>query len=238
MRALCDRRAGIGGDGVLRVVRTAQAGMPADGSEWFMDYRNADGSVSEMCGNGIRVFARYLHDREGEPFPMEIQTRDGIKVLDAHGDGDQYTADMGTPEVLGETAAAGAAAYLRGRTSKLLLKAQGLYAEAQRAVDYLSDQEFSVQDVTIVGVDLMQVERVIGRLTWAKVIGGGVISGAWLGVFLGLVLSIITDTNYLSALVVGVLGGIVFSTGLALVVLTGAELFTPRRSSSSRGPAA
>ena len=64
------------------------------------------------------------------------------------------------------------------------------YAEAQRAVDYLSDEQFSVQDVTIVGVDLMQVERVLGRLTWAKVIGGGVVSGAWLGVFLGLLLGI------------------------------------------------
>ena len=59
VRALCDRRAGIGGDGVLRAVRR-------DGA-WFMDYRNSDGSVSEMCGNGIRVFARYLHEREGEP---------------------------------------------------------------------------------------------------------------------------------------------------------------------------
>jgi diaminopimelate epimerase len=93
VRALCDRRAGIGADGVLRAVRR--------GEGWFMDYRNADGTVSEMCGNGIRVFARYLHEREGEPFPMEIQTRDGIKVLDT--DGDDYTADMGSPEVLGET---------------------------------------------------------------------------------------------------------------------------------------
>src|SRR6201986_5644463 len=60
------------------------------------------------------------------------------------------------------------------------------YAEAQRAVDYLSEQEFPVQQVTIVGVDLMQVERVTGRLTWPKVLGGGVISGAWLGLFIGL----------------------------------------------------
>jgi len=52
VRALCDRRTGIGGDGILRVVRL-------DG-EWFMDYRNADGSLAEMCGNGARVFARYL----------------------------------------------------------------------------------------------------------------------------------------------------------------------------------
>jgi diaminopimelate epimerase len=93
VRALCDRRSGIGADGVLRAVRR-------DGG-WFMDYRNADGSVSEMCGNGIRVFARYLHDHEGEPFPMRIQTRDGDKVLDEAGD--ELTADMGTPRVLGET---------------------------------------------------------------------------------------------------------------------------------------
>jgi diaminopimelate epimerase len=93
VRALCDRRSGIGADGVLRAVRQ-------DGG-WFMDYRNADGSVSEMCGNGIRVFARYLHEREDEPFPMAIATRDGVKTLDSAGD--ELTADMGTPEVLGET---------------------------------------------------------------------------------------------------------------------------------------
>ncbi|MGA9870274.1 MAG: general stress protein [Rhodococcus sp. (in: high G+C Gram-positive bacteria)] len=84
------------------------------------------------------------------------------------------------------------------------------YAEAQKAVDYLSDQEFSVQDVTIVGVDLMQVERVLGRLTWPKVIGGGVVSGAWLGLFLGLVLGIFTNGNIVGALIIGIVGGIVF----------------------------
>ncbi|MFC4602884.1 diaminopimelate epimerase [Rhodococcus kronopolitis] len=67
--ALCDRRAGIGGDGVLRVARTgalvaagvldaAPSGVGDD--DWFMDYRNADGSIAEMCGNGVRVFAHYL----------------------------------------------------------------------------------------------------------------------------------------------------------------------------------
>ncbi len=93
VRALCDRRAGIGADGVLRALRR--------GDGWFMDYRNSDGSVSEMCGNGIRVFARYLHERQAERFPMEIQTRDGVKTLDRAGD--ELTADMGAPEVLGET---------------------------------------------------------------------------------------------------------------------------------------
>jgi len=84
------------------------------------------------------------------------------------------------------------------------------YAEAQRAVDYLSDQQFPVQDVTIVGVDLMQVERVLYRLTWAKVIGGGVVSGAWLGLFLGLLLSLFTTGGALGPLAVGLVGGIIF----------------------------
>jgi hypothetical protein len=83
------------------------------------------------------------------------------------------------------------------------------YAEAQRAVDYLSDQQFPVQQVTIVGVDLMQVERVTGRLTWPKVLGGGVISGAWLGIFIGLVLGLIT-TNTWGALLTGVIAGVFF----------------------------
>ncbi|GAB06142.1 magnesium transporter [Gordonia amarae] len=85
----------------------------------------------------------------------------------------------------------------------------GTYAEAQRAVDYLSDQEFAVQDVTIVGVDLMQVEKVIGRLTWGKVIGGGVVSGAWLGLFFGLLVSIVVE-NPLVPIVFGLVGGIIF----------------------------
>ena len=63
--ALCDRRAGIGGDGLLHVVRSAAhpeaKGMAAE-AEWFMDYRNGDGSIAEMCGNGTRVFAQYLRE--------------------------------------------------------------------------------------------------------------------------------------------------------------------------------
>jgi diaminopimelate epimerase len=63
--ALCDRRAGVGGDGVLRAVLCAnepEAAAMAGEAAWFMDYRNADGSIAEMCGNGARVFARYLVD--------------------------------------------------------------------------------------------------------------------------------------------------------------------------------
>ncbi|QLL06267.1 general stress protein [Mycobacterium vicinigordonae] len=83
------------------------------------------------------------------------------------------------------------------------------YAEAQRAVDYLSDQEFPVQQVTIVGVDLMQVERVTGRLTWGKVLGGGVLSGAWLGLFIGLVLGFFSPNPW-GALLTGLIAGVVF----------------------------
>ncbi len=104
VRALCDRRAGIGGDGVLRVVRGA-ALEGAGGPEWFMDYRNADGSLSEMCGNGIRVFALHLV-REGlvGAGPVEIGTRDGVKTVDVDlRDPGRITADLGTPRLLGDT---------------------------------------------------------------------------------------------------------------------------------------
>ena len=97
VRALCDRRAGIGGDGVLRVVRSAAVGGPVE-AEWFMDYRNADGSVAEMCGNGIRVFARYLVDAglvSSKDFP--VGTRDGLKQVSV--DGELVTVDMGTPVI-------------------------------------------------------------------------------------------------------------------------------------------
>jgi diaminopimelate epimerase len=97
VRALCDRRAGIGGDGVLRVLR--------QGDGWFMDYRNSDGSLSEMCGNGIRVFARHLLE-EGlvqADQPLPVQTRDGVKTITYAGDG-SITVDMGVPQLLGTTA--------------------------------------------------------------------------------------------------------------------------------------
>ncbi|MFF3342911.1 diaminopimelate epimerase [Streptomyces flavidovirens] len=82
---LCDRRAGIGGDGLLHVVRSAEhpeARSMADAAEWFMDYRNADGSIAEMCGNGVRVFARYLQRAglvgEGD---LAVATRGGVKLV-------------------------------------------------------------------------------------------------------------------------------------------------------------
>ncbi len=105
---LCDRRAGIGGDGVIRVVRTDATEDPAavkarGEATWFMDYRNADGSLSEMCGNGIRVLGRFLatHADVDPRNPLPIATRAGVKTLTF--DGNRITTDMGAPEVLGTT---------------------------------------------------------------------------------------------------------------------------------------
>lgn len=85
--AMCNRQSGIGADGMIRIIKN-------DG-KWFMDYRNADGSIAEMCGNGIRVMARYLvakgHQREGI---FAIDTRAGIKHLRVPAD-DDISVNMG-----------------------------------------------------------------------------------------------------------------------------------------------
>ncbi|MBV9314879.1 MAG: magnesium transporter [Pseudonocardia sp.] len=89
------------------------------------------------------------------------------------------------------------------------------YEEAQRSVDYLADQEFPVGDVTIVGVDLMLVERVIGRLTWGRVIGSGAASGVWMGLFVGALLAY--SNNNSAMLAIGLVGGVVFSVIFAAI---------------------
>lgn len=108
--ALCDRRFGIGGDGLLRVVRSAAlaegevtlAEEPA--AEWFMDYRNADGSIAEMCGNGIRVFAHYLLRsglaalEAGSTLP--IGTRSGVRDVTRSENG--YQVDLGRWRLSGD----------------------------------------------------------------------------------------------------------------------------------------
>ncbi len=101
VRALCHRRAGVGADGVLRVVRTAAIddGQPyADEAEWFMDFRNADGSVGEMCGNGVRVFAHFLvASAVAEPGTelLPVATRAGVKPVRFESDG-RLTVGMGS----------------------------------------------------------------------------------------------------------------------------------------------
>jgi diaminopimelate epimerase len=103
LAAIADRHFGVGADGVIRAVRSANlpAGQAAldedDAAEWFMDYHNADGSPSEMCGNGIRVYAKYLVENglvelgQGETLP--IGTRGGVRDLQRNASG--FQVDLG-----------------------------------------------------------------------------------------------------------------------------------------------
>jgi diaminopimelate epimerase len=108
---ICDRHFGVGADGLIRVVKSEY--IP-EGREilkeepnavWFMDYYNADGSSAEMCGNGVRVFARYLLDRElaqivdGSTLP--IGTRDGVKDITKSANG--FAVDLGRWRLEGES---------------------------------------------------------------------------------------------------------------------------------------
>ncbi len=95
VRALCDRHAGLGADGVIRVVP-----LHGGGPERFdMDYRNADGSAAEMCGNGARLFARYLVDAGwSEPGRIVFRTRGGTRVAHAPASGD-VSIEMGPATV-------------------------------------------------------------------------------------------------------------------------------------------
>ncbi len=97
--AICNRQSGIGADGLIRITKR-------DG-KWFMDYRNSDGSLAEMCGNGIRVMARYLVDRGHQPAGIfSILTRAGAKFLSVPEVGD-ISVNMGQVQVVdGEITAA------------------------------------------------------------------------------------------------------------------------------------
>lgn len=151
--ALCDRRRGLGADGVLRVTRAAAAvaagalpelpGGVAAG-DWYMDYRNADGSVAQMCGNGVRVFAHYLRacgleDRDefvvgtlAGPRPVIVH-----RVADADAD---VTVEMGRVTIGGESAAVVGGRTLSGLAvdvgnPHLACLVPGLTTEALAALD-------------------------------------------------------------------------------------------------------
>jgi hypothetical protein len=92
----------------------------------------------------------------------------------------------------------------------------GTYLDAQRAVDHLADNEFPVTAVTIVGTDLRMVERVTGRLTYSRVAIAGLASGAWFGLFVGLLLSLFSGSDQavlpiFPAMAIGAAFGILFS---------------------------
>jgi diaminopimelate epimerase len=110
---ICDRHFGVGADGLIRVVPShlIAEGVSALKEEpsayWFMDYRNADGSIAEMCGNGVRVFARFLTEKGLVDLPdsqvLHIGTRAGVRDIQKNKAG--FAVDMGrwkpdTTEVL------------------------------------------------------------------------------------------------------------------------------------------
>lgn len=93
------------------------------------------------------------------------------------------------------------------------------YDDAQQAVDFLSDNEFPVQNVLIVGTDLKQVERVTGRLTTPRVVVAGGASGAWLGLLVGLLLGIFVQDagGYARTVLAGIVLGVIFGVVWALI---------------------
>ncbi len=91
------------------------------------------------------------------------------------------------------------------------------YEAAQKAVDYLSDHDFPVQNVLIVGTDLKQLERVTGRLTRGRVAMGGLLSGMWLGLFVGLIFSLFDEQATTGSLLLTVIFGAGFGLMWALL---------------------
>src|SRR3982751_3490673 len=89
------------------------------------------------------------------------------------------------------------------------------YAAAQKTVDFLSDNEFPVENCMIVGTDLKRVERITGRLTTGRVALGGLVSGVWLGLFVGLIFALFTSEGalavILSTIAIGALFGVIWA---------------------------
>ncbi|MCK9895708.1 diaminopimelate epimerase [Frankia sp. AgB32] len=156
VRGLCDRRFGIGADGVLRAVLAAaapEAAGLADAARWFMDYRNADGSLAEMCGNGARVFARYLVEAGyAPPGQFPVATRAGLRVVDVPVQGD-VTVEMGPPRL---AAGPGVPVAVAGRSFTAAAVSMGnphgvcfaddLDVAALRRLDLTRPPEFSPAD--------------------------------------------------------------------------------------------
>ncbi|MFT4185757.1 MAG: diaminopimelate epimerase [Micrococcaceae bacterium] len=102
---LCERHRGIGADGLIKAVKA----KADSGADWFMDYYNGDGTVAEMCGNGVRAYAKYLEHaglftpQKNKPF--NIATRAGLKQVIKIED-DIYSVDLGPWKLLHESEAA------------------------------------------------------------------------------------------------------------------------------------
>ncbi|MET0933690.1 MAG: diaminopimelate epimerase [Mycetocola sp.] len=154
--AICDRHFGVGADGVIRAVRSANldAGAAAlaedENAEWFMDYHNADGSIAEMCGNGIRVFVRYLLDQglatleSGDTLP--IGTRAGVRDVQKSTNGFQVD--------LGRWALDGGEPLVRAKELKVARPGLGINVGNPHVVVALADE------TELASADLSYVPRI------------------------------------------------------------------------------
>ena len=143
IRSLCDRHFGIGADGIIRAVRSrnlpdgAAALEEDDAAEWFMDYHNSDGTVSEMCGNGIRVYTKFLVENGlAELAPgdtLVIGTRGGVRDVQANSTG--YQVDMGRWSL------AGGEPLVRARNLKVARPGLGIEVGNPHVVVALSSEE-------------------------------------------------------------------------------------------------
>jgi hypothetical protein len=105
------------------------------------------------------------------------------------------------------------------------------YAEAQHVVDYLADHDFEVETTQIIGSDLRMVEQITGKLTWPRAVLSGVAGGAWFGVFVGLLLNILTTATFWRAMSFGVSWGVIFG---GVFAAAGYGLTAGRRDFTSR----
>lgn len=150
VRAICDRHFGVGADGIIRAVRSrnladgAASLVEDDEAEWFMDYHNSDGTVSEMCGNGVRVFARFLLENHLAELPngatLPIGTRAGVRDVQRSTKG--FQVDMG------RWALEGGEPLVRARNLKVARPGLGITVGNPHVVVALSsDEELEAADL-------------------------------------------------------------------------------------------
>lgn len=163
IRFLCDRHFGIGADGVIRVVRSknlkeGKRSLEEDpDAEWFMDYFNSDGSPSEMCGNGIRVFTKFLIENElatleaGQTLP--VGTRSGVKDIQANSKG--FQVDMGRWQLTGEEP------LVRARNLKVARPGLGIKVGNPHVVVALSSEE-ELESADLSWIPILDPEPVDG----------------------------------------------------------------------------
>lgn len=154
--AICDRHFGVGADGVIRAVRSANLDAGAaslaedENAEWFMDYHNADGSIAEMCGNGIRVFVRYLLDQG----LVTLESGDTLSIGTRAGVRDVQKSTNGFQVDLGRWALDGGEPLVRAKELKVARPGLGINVGNPHVVVALADES------ELASADLSYVPRI------------------------------------------------------------------------------